>query len=184
MARAASKQQDEGFRIVGLTGLSPKAVRFLRRHPNKAKLAVRVAVETAASQSDDAADGVAVPEALRPFAVARALGGETINASEAAARLKVSRTTVYDWVEKGTLLAWRSTKRGLSIPAEQILGEGRVVEGLDRVVDIVGDPELAWDYLSVEAPFADGPARPIDLLKDGRMAEVLGSAAAFGTAST
>jgi len=184
MASAATKQQDGGFQIKGLTGLSRNAARFLKQHPNRAELAVKVALETAASQLDDAAALDGVPQSLRPFVIAKQRGAETINVSEAAARLKVSRTTIYDWAERGTLLAWRSTKRGLTIPAEQILGEGRVVEGMDQVVEIIGDPELTWDFLSVEAPFTDRTARPIDMLKDGRVEEVLGSAASYGTATT
>ena len=62
-----------------------------------------------------------MPEKLRPFIVQRA-GEDIVGVSEAAARLEVSRTTVYQWVEKNTLIAWRSTKRRLSIPAAQILG--------------------------------------------------------------
>ena len=58
-------------------------------------------------------------------------GGEVIaGVSEAAARLEVSRTTIYGWAEKGTLLAWKSTRRSLNIPAAQILGPGKVVPGL------------------------------------------------------
>ena len=57
-----------------------------------------------------------------------------IGVSEAAARLEVSRTTVYARAAKGTLLAWKSTKRGLTIPAAQILGPGKVVPGLAKVL--------------------------------------------------
>ena len=92
----------------------------------------------------------------------------------------MSRTTVYDWVKRNTLLAWRSTKRGLRIPAAQILGSGRVVPGLADVVEIVGDPELAWAFLTQEWPFEDEAALPLELLKAGRMEEVIGAAPGFG----
>ncbi len=52
--------------------------------------------------------------------------------SEAAARLEVSRTTIYEWARATRLIAWKTTKRGLRIPAGQILGAGRVVPGLKR----------------------------------------------------
>lgn len=184
MAETVAKRQDGAFQIKGLTGLSRTATRFLKQHPNRAELAVKVALETAASQFDESANTEGVPDALKPFVVVKPRGTELIGVSEAASRLNVSRTTVYDWAEKGTLLAWRGTKRGLTIPAEQILGEGRVVEGIDRVIDIIGDPELAWEFLSVEGPFADRTARPIDMLKEGRLEEVLGAAASYGTATT
>lgn len=184
MAETAAKQQVGAFQIKSLSGLSRTATRFLKQHPSRAELAVKVALETAASQFRESADTEGVPDALKPFAVAKPRGNDMIGVSEAASRLNVSRTTVYDWAEKGTLLAWRGTKRGLTIPAEQILGEGRVVEGIDGVIDIIGDPELTWEFLSVESPFADRTARPIDMLKDGRVEDVLGSAASYGTATT
>ena len=99
-------------------------------------------------------------------------------------RLGVSRTTVYQWVERNILLAWRSTKRGLSIPAAQILGPGRVVPGLADVVDVLGDPELAWEFLIQEWPFEDETAVPLELLMAGRVEDVLDAAPGFGATFT
>lgn len=45
---------------------------------------------------------------------------------------------------------------------------------------MVGDPELAWAFLSQEWPFDEGTARPIERLRDGRLEEVLSAAAGFG----
>ena len=108
-------------------------------------MAVAVALETAAAQYEAEPGGSFddVPGQLRPYIVSRA-GEELVGVSEATSRLGVSRTTVYDWAERKTLIAWWSTKRGLSIPVAQILGPGRVVSGLADVVNVVGDPELAW----------------------------------------
>ena len=100
--------------------------------------------------------------------------------TEAAARLGISRTTVYSWVERNTLIAWRSTKRRLNIPAGQIVGPGRVVPGLADVVKVVGDPELAWAFLSQEWPFDKATVLPIERLREGRLEEVLSAAAGFG----
>ena len=110
---------------------------------------------------------------------------ETENSSiasvpEVAVRLKVSRTTVYDWVDKNVLLASRSTKRGLSIPVVQILGPGRMVPGLADIADAVGDPELAWAILTQEWPFEDTAMPLLDLLTAGRTEEVVGVAHEFG----
>ena len=169
----------------GLPALSRSAREFVRHRPREARMAVAVALETAAAQCE-AEDGAVVgaPEALRPFVVRRAGGDDLFGVSEAAARLEVSRTTVYDWVGRNTLLAWRSTKRGLSIPAAQILGPGRVVSGLADIVEIVGDPELAWGFLTREWPFEDAVATPLELLKAGRVDEVLGAAPGFGATFT
>ena len=165
-------------------GLSRTAARFLERHPSHAAFAVKIALEAAASQYEDLALPEDIPAALGPFVITKPPGTDMLGVSEAASRLGISRTTVYDWAGKGTLLAWRATKRGLTIPAEQILGAGRVVGGISKAIDIIGDPELTWAFLTAEMPFADRVARPIDMLNDGRIEDVLGSAAGFGIATT
>ena len=174
-----------GFLTEGLPKLSSDARNFIREHPGEARLAVAVALETAAAQSEAAAGGSEeeVPEQLRPFVVSGA-GEQILGVTEAAARLRVSRTTVYDWAERNTLIAWKSTKRGLNIPAEQIVGPGRVVAGLADFVEVVGDPELAWAFVSQEWPFDETAARPLERLKAGRLDEVLSAAAGFGATFT
>ena len=124
-----------------------------------------------------------VPEQLRPF-VDRGGAEQILGVTDAAARLGISRTTAHHWAERNTLIAWRSTKRGLNIPAEQIVGPGRVVPGLADVVKVVGDPELAWAFLSQEWPFDDATARPIERLREGRLEEVLSAAVGFGATFT
>ena len=171
-----------GFLVDRFPALSNSARTFVRDHPREARLAV-AALEAVAVQceTEDADAGAQVPEGLRPFLVRRGGGEDILGVSEAAKRLDVSRTTVYDWVDKKTPVAWRSTKRRLSIPAAQILGAGKVVAGLADVVEAIGDPELAWAFLSQEWPFDDTAAAPLTLLKAGRLDDVLGAAARFGT---
>ena len=171
-----------GFLVEGIPALSQSAREFVLQRPREARLAVVVALETAAVQCETEDSSTAgVPEQLRRFVVRRYQGDDTIGVSEAAARLNVSRTTVYDWVDKKVLLAWRSTKRGLSIPAAQILGRGRVVPGLADVLESIGDPELAWAFLTQEWPFEDTAMPPLELLKVGRTEEVVGAACGFGS---
>ena len=188
MSRAAKlTKQAIGSHVVGLPKLSRAATSFLRRHPKAARMAVAIALETAAAQyeaADDGAPSVKLTESLEPFIVRRARDSSMIGVSEAAIRLEVSRTTVYDWVKKKTLLAWKSTKRGLTIPTEQILGASKVVPGIAPVLEIIDVPELAWAFLSEDRPFADEAARPIDKLKAGEIEEVVSAAPGFGAAFT
>ena len=179
-------REDMGFLVENFPPLSSSARNFVRHHPREARLAVAVALETAAAQSA-AADRRAVlevPEKLRGFIRPQRGAQEILGVSQAAARLEVSRTTVYDWVERKTLIAWKSTKRGLNIPAAQILGPGQVVAGLAGIVDIVRDTELAWAFLTQEWPFEDAMAAPLELLKSGRVEEVLDAAPGFGSTFT
>ena len=194
-----------GLMMDEFPALSNNVRTFVRDHPQEAWRAVVVALEVIAAQREtkDAdmpeglrqllndpreawravAEDAEVPEGLRPFLVRRS-GDDILGVSEAAKRLEVSRTTVYDWVDRKTLIAWRSTKRGLSIPAAQILGAGKVVAGLGKVVETIGDPELAWAFLSQEWPFDDTATAPLTLLKAGRVDDVLDAAAGFGATFT
>ena len=186
MARQSGTTSEAiGLLAEDIPSLSSSARNFVRHHPREARLAVAVALETAAAQREavqaqrEAEVAPEVPQALRPFLVTRS-GKDILGVSEAAAKLEVSRTTVYDWVERGTLIAWKSTRRGLHIPGAQILGPAKVVPGLAKIVDIIGEPELAWTFLTQEWPFSDTAAAPLDLLKAGRLDEVLDAAPGFG----
>jgi len=174
-----------GFLVKRPPKLSSGAREFVRVHPEEARVAVAVALETAAAQSkaEPTRSTGDVPARLRRFVV-DPTGEDLIGATEAASRLGVSRTTVYDWAARNTLIAWRSTKRRLNIPAGQIVGPGRVADGLAEIVDAVGEPELAWTFLSQEWPFEDGVARPIERLQSGGLDEVLSAAAGFGSTFT
>jgi excisionase family DNA binding protein len=165
--------------------LSPAATEFVERHPEEARLAVTAALEAVAAQFEAAAREV--PPQLRPFVVegsAERTTGELIGPDEAARRLQVSRATVYNWIESRRLLGWRLTRQGTLIPAEQIVGPGELVPGIDRVLEIVPDPRSAWRFLSEESPFFDSPQRPVDVLKAGRLDDVVEAARASGESFT
>ncbi len=163
--------------------LSGTARNFVRRHPREARVAVAAALEAVAAQLE-VADVADVPEQLRPFVVRRGRDEGILGVSETAERLEVSRTTVYEWVRTARMIAWKTTKRGLRIPAGQILGAGRVVPNLRDVVDAIGDPELAWAFLTQEWAFDKTVALPLNLLKDGQVDEVLDAAPGFGATFT
>ena len=153
-----------GLLLEELPVLSGKARKFVRRHPREARAAVAVALEAVAAQreAEDVAD---VPERLRPFVGRRSTDKGILGVSEAAERLEISRTTVYEWARTAKLIAWRITKRGLRIPARQILGAGRVVPGLREVVNAIGDPELVRAFPTQEWAFEKSVALPLELLK-------------------
>jgi excisionase family DNA binding protein len=178
-----------GLQVGGPLKLSDKAQRFLREHPREAAISVSAALEAAArlaesvtvepSMQDDA-----VPEDIRRFVVRLPAGADMLTATQAADRLGVSRTTIYDWVDSGRLIGWRGTKQGLIIPAEQIAGPGKVLDGIEDVLKIIDNPELAWAFLSQTWPFADDVARPVDKLKAGQVGAVLAAAPSFGNSVT
>jgi excisionase family DNA binding protein len=173
--------------------LSRAAVQFIEKHPNEVPRIVATALEAAAAL--EAAEGESVvleralPEALRRLvtsARADTEAGRVLSISEAAELLEVTRVTIYAWIEAKRLLAWRATRRGMLIPAEQIVGPGKVVPGMERVLDVISEPAAAWDFLTEESPFMDpnGLQRPIDVLKAGELDAVVAAAHSFLEAFT
>ena len=171
--------------------LSRAAVQFIEKHPDEVPRIVATALEAAAAL--EAAEG-AVPERILPEALRRLVtparadteAGRVLSISEAAELLEVTRVTIYAWIEAKRLLAWRATRRGMLIPAEQIVGPGKVVPGIDRVLDVISEPAAAWDFLTDESPFIDPNAlqRPIDVLKAGEIDAVVAAAHSFLEAFT
>jgi excisionase family DNA binding protein len=167
--------------------LSASAADFVAQHPDQAAIAVTAALEAAAAQYEELelAAEPQIPERLRRF-VASELPPDTdttdelFTVEEAAKQLKVTRQTVYAWIEARRMMGWRLTRRGTLTPAEQIVGPGELVPGIDRVLQIMPDPRMAWRFLSEESPFFDTPQRPIDVLKQGEVEQVLEAARATG----
>lgn len=188
MGRAVEQlDRSGGFRVEGIPGLSRKAADFLRQRPREARMAVAAALETAAAQDAQPAgkrrrnSSTEIPERLRPFLVSRPRSPDMLYAAQAADRLGIATSTVYNWVARKKLLGWKPPGRRLKIPAGQILGPGKVVPGLAAIVDIIGSPALTWAFLSQEWPFENDIAYPLEKLKNGQVQEVIDTAPAFGT---
>ena len=165
--------------------LSRAAVQFVEKHPNEVTRIVANALEAAAAEAGliPTTERV-IPEGLRRLVVARSSDsdeGRVLSISEAAELLDVTRVTVYAWIESKRLLAWRATRRGVLIPAEQILGAGEVVPGIAQVLTVIPDAEAAWDFLSEESAFVDpdSSVRPIGALREGRVDAVVAAAHSF-----
>jgi excisionase family DNA binding protein len=193
MSQATSKNTDRVERPLTVRpSLSRAAAQFVDKHPNEVPRIVATALEAAAAL--EAAEGAAAPERALPEALRRLVvparadmeAGRVLSISEAAEFLEVTRVTIYAWIEAKRLLAWRATRRGMLIPAEQILGPGEVVPGIDRVLDVISEPAAAWNFLSEESPFIDPRTskRPIDALKAGEVDAVVAAAHSFLEAFT
>ena len=171
--------------------LSHAAARFVESHPDEVQRIVATALETAAALE---ATGAPVTKRTLPPALQRLVTstraevdeGRVLSISEAAELLKVTRVTVYAWIEAKRLLAWRATRRGVLVPAEQIMGPGEVVPGIEHVLAVISEPAAAWDFLTEESPYVDPKAsrRPIDALKAGEVDAVIAAAHSFLDAFT
>ena len=69
-------------------------------------------------------------------------------------------------------------------PWRQIRRHGRGIVPLADVVGIIGDPALAWAFLSQDWPFEDAAAPPLELLTAARIGDVPDSAPGFGASFT
>src|SRR5579862_325019 len=181
------KQSEAAFdgATLALPELSAAAAEFVQQHPEEARVAVTAALEAVAARFESARNEPMIPHALRPMVVeASGTDDELISAEEAARRLAVSRATVYNWIDSRRLLGWRLTRQGTLIPAEQILGPGELVPGIDKVLEILPEPRSAWRFLKEESPFFETPQRPIDALKAGKVDDVVEAARSSGEAFT
>ena len=163
--------------------LSPAAVRFVETHPDEVERIVATALEAAAALDANAVPSAthSLPQALQRLVTSAHPAtdeGRVLSISEAAERLDVTRVTIYAWIEAKRLLAWRATRRGVLIPAEQITGPGAVVPGIDRILNVIREPAAAWDFLTEESPYLNGDTlqRPIDALKAGEIDAVIAAA--------
>jgi excisionase family DNA binding protein len=165
--------------------LSRAAAQFVDKHPNEVAGIVASALEAAALEAGliPFKDRM-LPGALHRLVVKRSADsneGRMLSISEAAEVLEITRVTVYAWIESKRLLAWRATRRGVLIPAEQIMGAGEVVPGIPEVLAIIPDAEAAWDFLSEASAFVDpeSSVRPIDALHQGKAGAVVAAARSF-----
>jgi excisionase family DNA binding protein len=148
-------------------------VRFVETHPDEVERIVASTLETAAALE---ATGVPVASRSIPSVMQRLVtstradsdDGRVLNISEAAEMLNVTRVTIYAWIEAKRLLAWRATRRGVLVPAEQIMGPGKVVPGIDRVLAIISDPEAAWDFVTQQSPYVSRDALQRPRCAEGR----------------
>jgi excisionase family DNA binding protein len=185
MKLSTTDTQDRVVRALNVRpSLSRKAALFVEQNPNEVTSIVAEALEEAAAVAAlGRGSAKALPERLSRLVVGarQSEAGRFLSISEAAERLEVTRVTIYAWIESKRLLAWRATRRGVLIPAEQVVGPGEVVSGIERVLAIIPEPEAAWDFLDEESAFVDPDRslRPIDALKTGAVEAVVAAAHSF-----
>ncbi|MHC1764256.1 MAG: hypothetical protein AB9869_08115 [Verrucomicrobiia bacterium] len=120
-------------------------------------------------------------EAKRELAEAE---GGSLSSDEVARLLNISKTAVLKRLAAGRLLAWREERLNAArFPAWQFATDGRVLQGLEEVLDVLHqDPQLGgWGkvlfFLQTRAPL--GNKRPLDLLREGDVKRVCSAAQAY-----
>ncbi|WP_095084293.1 antitoxin Xre/MbcA/ParS toxin-binding domain-containing protein [Mesorhizobium sophorae] len=91
--------------------------------------------------------------------------------------LRIARSTLHRWQRRGEVIALRKGGRKHVFPLAQFV-DGRPVAGLRDVLSLIGNPRLAWLWLT--RPSAQLDRRiPIDLLRQDQVEEVVEAARVF-----
>lgn len=172
--------------------LTPEAAQYVDRDPAAVEREVAAFLEGQAGggaedpTNDDFLKLVPpsprLPKALQRFVVAAPADSSNLSVSAAAKALDISRVTLYAWIKAKRLIAFRATETAMGIPAEQIVGPKKIVPGIDRVLEVIPQPSLAWEFLTEEVPNIDpaGLIRPIDALQAGKVDAVVAAAEGWG----
>ncbi|WP_027052642.1 antitoxin Xre/MbcA/ParS toxin-binding domain-containing protein [Mesorhizobium erdmanii] len=94
--------------------------------------------------------------------------------------LRIARSTLHRWQKRGDVIALRKGGRKHVFPLAQFV-DGRPVAGIADVQSLIGNPRLAWLWLTRPAAQLDGRI-PIDLLRQDRIDEVIEAARVFAPA--
>ncbi|WP_214473121.1 antitoxin Xre/MbcA/ParS toxin-binding domain-containing protein [Mesorhizobium sp. dw_380] len=91
--------------------------------------------------------------------------------------LRIARSTLHRWQRRGDVIALRKGGRKHVFPLAQFV-DGRPVAGISDVLKLIGNPRLAWLWLTRPAAQLDGRI-PIDLLRQDQVEDVVEAARAF-----
>lgn len=91
--------------------------------------------------------------------------------------LHIARSTLHRWQRRGEVVALRKGGRKHVFPLAQFV-DGRPVAGISGVLSLIGNPRLAWLWMTRPAAELDGRV-PIDLLRQDQVEEVVEAARVF-----
>jgi hypothetical protein len=100
--------------------------------------------------------------------------GELLDAAEVNARHGIGLTELEVLRAKGRVVAFRRKAGGYRYPDAQFKN-GKVVSGLDRLVEVVGTCDEMWLWLRQPCPYLEWDI-PLDLLKRNEIDAVLAAA--------
>lgn len=120
---------------------------------------------------------------LSDIAVARRLedwAGPVAGATDISREYGIARSTLNHWHHAGDVIALLKGTKKHVYPVEQFI-DGRPAKGIGTINVLVGNSRIAWLWLSQENAALSG-RKPIDVLKQDRVDEVIEVARAYFTA--
>jgi hypothetical protein len=110
---------------------------------------------------------IAAPVRLEDWA------GPVAGPSEIERAFGTRRSTLHDWHKRGAVIGLLKGERKHVFPLAQFV-DGRPIEGMSEVTRVIGNPRVAWQWLTQAKPSIGG--KPLDRLKQGHIAEVIAAA--------
>lgn len=126
-------------------------------------------------QGQDALAAIAVHRKLEDWA------GRVAGATELSREYGVARSSLNRWHRKGDVIGLLKGTRKHVYPVEQFV-DGRPARGIRDIVELAKNERTAWLWLCQKNPVLD-ECKPIDLLKQDRVTEVVDAAKAYFSAS-
>jgi hypothetical protein len=117
---------------------------------------------------------------MREISVARKIeewAGPVSGATELSRDYEIPRTTLHRWQHSGEVIALLKGTKKHVYPIEQFV-DGRPARGFSMIVDLAGGQRVAWLWLRHSNPVLSG-RKPVDLLKQDRIDEVVEAAQAY-----
>ncbi|WP_367142473.1 hypothetical protein [Mesorhizobium sp.] len=100
--------------------------------------------------------------------------GEVAGSTYLEEKLRIPRSTLHRWQRRGEVVALRKGGRKHVFPLAQFV-DGRPVLGIGDVLLAIGNPRLAWFWLTHAAPELSGRV-PINMLREDMVADVVRAA--------
>jgi hypothetical protein len=182
-AAAARLSADQQRRIVAdeemLEHAVEAAVSGFATEPRSKLISVRVKKPVEISQGAGLGRTVDLEEGRRRLAAYATpcrledWAGAVAGPGEIEKALGTSRSTLHDWQRRGAVIGLLKGKRKHVFPLAQFV-DGRPVEGMVQVTQIIRNPRVAWQWL-IEPRESIGGS-PLEALKAGRLNEVVAAA--------
>ncbi|TPM36220.1 antitoxin Xre/MbcA/ParS toxin-binding domain-containing protein [Mesorhizobium sp. B2-3-4] len=157
-----------------LPGLASKFVRALAAEAARRGEAGAIGTTTLAAQAETLA-ALPPPDDLESMLI-EDWAGRVAGSTYLEENLRIARSTLHRWQRRGDVIALRKGGRKHVFPLAQFV-DGRPVAGISEVLDLIGNPRLAWLWLTRPAAQLDGRI-PIDLLRADQVEEVVAAARA------
>lgn len=103
--------------------------------------------------------------------------GEVAGSTYLEEKLHIARSTLHRWQRRGEVVALRKGGRKHVFPLAQFV-DGRPVLGISDVLSAIGNPRLAWFWLTRPAPELSGRV-PIEMLREDMVEDVVRAASAL-----